>query len=167
MPTGRVIINDQALRDMLMGQNGAVVKAMYDIGRQIQNEAKRRCPVDEGRLRSSITNTVTVQGPQIIVRVGTVVEYALYVHNGTGVYGPSGKPIVPLRATSARPVTREPRRAALRWRAKGGGGFVFRYQSRGARANPFLTDALEFVLRPLGWPIRVRRPTGGPGRGAG
>jgi len=163
---GRVIINDQALRDLLTGPNGPVVKAMHDIGRQVQNEAKRRCPVDEGRLRASITNTVTVAGSQIIVRVGTVVEYALYVHNGTGIYGPSGKPITPLRQFSARPVTRAPRRAALRWPSKGG-GFVFRHQVNGARPNPFLTDAFEAVLRPLGWPIRARRPTGGPGKGAG
>jgi hypothetical protein len=151
---GRVVINDQALRSLLTGQNGPVVSYMYDLGRQIQNEAKRRCPVDEGRLRASIENTVTVSGTQVIVRVGTVVEYALAVHNGTGIYGPSGQLI---RPTNAK---------ALSWKPRAGPR-VFVKWVRGQRGNPFLTDAMSYVLTPLGWPITYRYPTGGPGRGAG
>jgi hypothetical protein len=150
---GRVIINDSNMRALLTGQNGAVVTYMYDIGRQVQNEAKRRCPVDEGRLRASIENTVSVNGTQVIVRVGTVVSYAMDVHEGTGIYGPSGKVI---RPTSAK---------ALTWRPRAGPR-VFVKWVRGQRGNPFLTDALTYVLRPLGWPVNLRHPTGGPGRGA-
>lgn len=164
--TARVVINDQALRNLLLGQNGPVAKKMYDVGRQIQNEAKRRCPVDEGRLRASIENTLTTEGSRIIVRVGTRVEYAQYVHNGTGVYGPEGKPIVPLRTFSKNPTVGALRAAALRWVNKGGETVFARY-SRGTRPNPFLTDAFKAVMRSVGWPVRERRPTGGAGKGAG
>lgn len=161
----RVIINDAALRSLLTGQDGPVVKYMYNLGRKIGNEAKRRCPVDEGRLRASIENTVTVTGALVITRVGTPVEYAIMVHNGTGIYGPSGKRITPKRATSARPTTTKPRPAALRWQK--GGEIFFARSVAGTRANPFLTDALRAVLTPLGWPITYRRPAGGPGKGGG
>lgn len=150
----RVIINDAAMRNLLTGQNGPIVQYMADIGRRIRNEAVRRCPVDEGRLRASITNTVTVDGNRIIVRVGTVVEYAMAVHNGTGIYGPSGQRI--------RPVTAK----VLSWQPRSGPR-VFAKSVKGQRGNPFLTDAMKEVLKPLGWPINYRRPTGGPGKGAG
>lgn len=47
-------------------------------------EAKKRCPVDEGRLRSSIrTNTYSDSYGILITEVGTNVEYGVYVEFGT------------------------------------------------------------------------------------
>lgn len=157
MAVARVVINDAALSRLLRGQDGAVVKAMADVGRKVSNEAKRRCPVDEGRLRASITSTTQVEGNLVVTRVGTPVEYALYVHNGTGIYGPSGMPITPKRGTG-----RLGHRAALRWVPRGGEA-VYAFWVRGVKGRPFLTDALREVLKPLGWPITYRKPTGGPG----
>lgn len=48
----------------------------------VENEAKRRCPVDTGQLRQSITHQV-IDSTGII---GTNVEYAPYVEYGTGKY---------------------------------------------------------------------------------
>lgn len=45
----------------------------------VQNEAKRLCPVDTGRLRSSITHELRADG----ARVGTPVEYGPHVELGT------------------------------------------------------------------------------------
>lgn len=158
MAVARVQINDAALNELLRGPGGAVVNYMNDLGREVRNEAVRRCPVDEGRLRSSIQNTTTVDGNMITTRVGTNVEYALFVHNGTGIYGPAGKRIEV-----------SPGKKAMRFMPKKGGkpgtgkgGAVFVKWVSGSRANPFLTDALRAVLQPKGWPIIYRRPTGGP-----
>ena len=46
----------------------------------VENEAKRKCPVDTGQLRASITHNVS-EGTGV---VGTNVEYAPYVEYGTG-----------------------------------------------------------------------------------
>ena len=52
----------------------------------VENEAKERCPVDIGTLRSSITHEVEDnQG-----FVGTNLEYAPYVEFGTGLFASKG-----------------------------------------------------------------------------
>lgn len=157
---GRIVINDAALRSLLTGPNGPVVRKIADVSRQVKNEAQRRCPVDEGRLRASITDTVTVEGDLVIGRIGTNVSYARDVHNGTGLYGPAGALIRPVNAK------------ALRFKPKGGavgkngkplkGGVVFAKWSRGSRPNPFLVDAMRAVVP---WPLRVRYSMGGPRNG--
>lgn len=57
----------------------------------IEGEAKRRCPVDTGRLRASITTAASVEGDQVVATVGTNVEYAAAVEYGTGVFSEDGK----------------------------------------------------------------------------
>jgi hypothetical protein len=80
----------------------------------------------------------------VIGRVGTNVKYALYVHEGTGIYAGKG----PIRPKSAR---------MLAWPVKnnsGGGGvrrykagataqYAFAKQVKGVRGRPFLRNALE------------------------
>lgn len=56
----------------------------------VEADAKRNCPVDDGRLRSSITHSVTSDASSASGRVGTNVEYAPYVHEGTGIYARDG-----------------------------------------------------------------------------
>lgn len=50
---------------------------------QVESAAKQLCPVDTGRLRSSITHTVTREGSSYRVTVGTNVEYAPFIELGT------------------------------------------------------------------------------------
>ena len=52
----------------------------------VENDAKVRCPVDEGNLRRSITHEV--DGNTGIV--GTNVSYAPYVESGTGLFSSQG-----------------------------------------------------------------------------
>lgn len=52
---------------------------MKEVCVTIMDDAKRECPVDTGRLQGSITYAVDGQKGA----VGTNVEYAPYVHNGT------------------------------------------------------------------------------------
>lgn len=64
--------------------------------------------------------------------VYTDVFYAIMVHNGTGIYGPTGRPI---RPNSGRYLKFEYN-----------GETVYAKQVRGQRANPFLADALISAL---------------------
>ncbi len=52
----------------------------------VENEAKMRCPVDDGQLRQSITHEVDNNEGY----VGTNVEYAPYVEIGTGLFSSKG-----------------------------------------------------------------------------
>jgi len=49
----------------------------------VEGDAKRICPVDTGRLRASITHETEKSGDEVIGRVGTNVEYGVYVEYGT------------------------------------------------------------------------------------
>jgi len=49
----------------------------------VERDAKKNCPVDTGRLRSSITNRMEIEDKQLIGIVGTNVEYAPYQEFGT------------------------------------------------------------------------------------
>jgi len=49
----------------------------------VERQAKEDCPVDTGRLRSSITGKQEREGDKIIGIVGTNVEYAPHVEYGT------------------------------------------------------------------------------------
>ena len=56
----------------------------------VENQAKQNCPVDQGFLRASITSETEVTSEEIVGRVGSNLEYAPYVHNGTGIYAKDG-----------------------------------------------------------------------------
>lgn len=52
----------------------------------VENDAKKKCPVDKGQLRNSITHEV--EGTKAVV--GTNTEYAPYVEIGTGIFSSEG-----------------------------------------------------------------------------
>ena len=54
----------------------------------VERDAKKKAPVDTGRLRSSLTHEVE----DTLARVGTDVEYAAFMEYGTGTQtdGPGG-----------------------------------------------------------------------------
>lgn len=56
----------------------------------IERDAKKNCPVDQGLLRASITHDVELTPVAIVGYVGSNLEYAPYVHNGTGIYASDG-----------------------------------------------------------------------------
>lgn len=126
-----VQINNEALRTLLVSPSGPVVKDLTRRGRRVQNQAKRNCPVDVGRLRSSIQMRHVTIGGEPGVEVFTNVEYAMWVHEGTGIYGPRHAPIFPKHGRF------------LVFTPRGAGSPVFARSVRGMRGRPFLTDALS------------------------
>lgn len=71
--------------DEVVEQMGiAIARALEAIGIEAESDAAELCPVDTGRLRNSITHTIDA-GEQVAI-VGTNVEYAEYVHNGTSTH---------------------------------------------------------------------------------
>lgn len=125
-----VKLNPVALRTLLRGPEGPVVKNLMLKSQRIVAAAKVRCPVDTSRLRSSIRYTMMEDSSGVYALVGTDVKYALYVHEGTRPHFP-------------------PPAALSRWAARH--GFPGPYPvcigiaAHGTRGTPFLTDALAEV----------------------
>ena len=66
------------------------VAAVTDACEIIEADAKARCPRDTGNLRASITGDVQTDGDLTRGTVGTNVDYAPYVHEGTGLFSRTG-----------------------------------------------------------------------------
>lgn len=130
-----VIRHSQQLAAIKSSPQGGVYRDLFRRAVKVQNRAKRnleRAPrrIDTGRLRSDIHIQMLIIDGHVVARIGFNVFYGLFVHDGTGVYGPRGAPITPKRAKY------------LRFRPKGSKGWVYVKVVQGMKPNPFLQDAL-------------------------
>lgn len=118
-----------AIRRLLSDPNGAVGRNLTLRALRVQAGARRRCPVDQGRLRSSIRWELRSGPLGLYAFVGSDVEYAHYVHDGTAdhIIRPRTKKV--LRFPSAR--------------ARGGFAFARFVRHPGTTGVPFLRDALR------------------------
>lgn len=122
-----------------MADNGEFVRSMANATNQmiqdmeqkmekaclvIENQAKQNCPVDQGFLRASITSETEVAAEEIVGRIGSNLEYAPYVHNGTGIYAVAG----------------DGRKTPWGYTVKAGKHKGFHW-THGQKPNPFLEDA--------------------------
>lgn len=78
-----VEINGAALAELFESPAGEVAKDLQRRALQVDAAAKRLCPVDTGRLRSSITSEIGQDGQGLVAAIGTNVEYAPYIELGT------------------------------------------------------------------------------------
>lgn len=143
---GRAQINRAEMNRLLYSQAGPVVKHITTVCRSVRSEAVRRAPRDTGKLATSLDFTVNVYGTKVVGRVGTSLDYAAYVHDGTGIYGPRKRPITPVSAKVLRfrpgimvgPLPRGKRGPSPERR----GAWVFAKSVKGMPARPFLLEAL-------------------------
>ena len=76
-------INGAALAELFESPSGEVAKDLQRRALQVDRAAKQLCPVDTGRLRSSITNEIGQDSEGLVATIGTNVEYAPHVELGT------------------------------------------------------------------------------------
>lgn len=102
---------------------------LTEVAKQIELQAKRNAPANTGALRNSIQSDVEMNGTSGSAKVFSDVEYAIYVHEGTGIYSRTGmgRKDVPWRYQDQR---------TGQW-----------YTTSGIQATPFLEDA-ENEIRP-------------------
>lgn len=113
---------------------------------KVANYAKVLAPVDTGRLRGSIVTRVEARGLKAVGTVEAKAKYAVWVHEGTGLYGPRHAYIRPKRGKY------------LVFRPKGSSRVVFARRVAGMKPRPFLTEALKRSLSD-GWTVRVHTPS--------
>ena len=107
----------------------AVERALTRVVEEIEARSVRRAPRDTGNLIQQITSHV--KGTTGVVGVTRGAPYAIYVHEGTGSYGPKGQPY-----------EIQPRqKKALHW--PGAPHPVKKVKHPGIRPRPFLKEALE------------------------
>lgn len=90
----------------------------------VEADARENCPVDDGQLRQSITHDVKHEADGIAGYVGTDVEYAPYVHEGTGLFAEKGDG-----------------RQDVPWKYQDAEGKW--HSTKGQKPNPFLKDAID------------------------
>jgi hypothetical protein len=128
----RIELNHRFIDRLLRRRNGAVARNMLERGERVKAAAQRNINSRSGALARSIRVEVVSSRGVTGARIGTNLGYARFVHDGTGIYGPSHRPIRPARAK------------VMAFAGQGAGGrTVYVRQTSGQRANPFLREALR------------------------
>lgn len=79
----RIVYNHAALDRLLVSPSGPIAADLARRAVRVDRAAKQLCPVDTGRLRSSITWQIQRDTQGLLAVIGTNVEYARYVELGT------------------------------------------------------------------------------------
>lgn len=137
--------NEPEIDRILRSPDGDVVSYVRRVAEATRSLAVAGAPVDDGPLRASLRVRMESTGAHVKAWVYSELHYALYVHEGTGIYGPKGTPIRPKRGQF---LVFEARNA--RTTPRGRGNLVFARQVRGARPNRFLLRALQQASP---WPV--------------
>ena len=114
-----------------LAKSSGVRRALLVRGLAVQTESKKRLNeaprrIDTGRLRNSIQIQESSFRGTVMIRVGTNVEYALIIHNGSRPH-----------RINARPG------GVLAWQGPNGMIFARSVMHPGFKANPFLADGLR------------------------
>lgn len=97
-------VNRRALEQIKISPTGPVAKDLLKRGYAVQAQARKNLGggtlsgpkrVDTGLLRASINVQLLQARRGLVVRVGTNLYYARWVHEGTGIYGPRHTVIKP------------------------------------------------------------------------
>lgn len=140
-----ITINDSEVDRLLRAPGGDVYEAVRAVVLATRNLAVSMAPVDDGPLRASLRTKMESGSRTVKGWVYSDLEYSIWVHEGTGIYGPRGQPIKPKRG---RYLVFEARNA--RTTPRGGGNLVFARQVRGQRPQRFLLNALKAASP---WPV--------------
>jgi len=82
---------DKSLKELMQSLPKRLEEAVEKACLKVEADAKKECPTDDGTLRASITHEVEIKGDEVNGYIGTNLEYAPYVHQGTGLYASGGK----------------------------------------------------------------------------
>ncbi|TMZ65869.1 HK97 gp10 family phage protein [Klebsiella pneumoniae] len=112
---------------------------------RVQREIKRRTPVDTGTTRAGWRIRYASARNTITATVYNASPVATYLHTGTGIFGPRGREIVPVRAD------------ALRFKPKGSSRYIYRMSSKGYPSSSYIIRGLRAGTN---WPVTVYYPDG-------
>jgi hypothetical protein len=128
----RLVVYDTLIARMSL-PGGRTYQWVVGKRRRIENAARAFAPVRTGELKASIRGSYVKSRPNhVVMHVTASAEHALYVHEGTGPWiRPTGSKFLRLKPGPNHPNP------------------TYREAVRGQRANPFLANALDTVMRGL------------------
>jgi len=137
----RVRLHQGEINQLLRAPGGAVHREVSKHTRRVTNLAKAGAPVDNGKLRASITSSVSTRGKRVVGRVWTPLKYGLWQHEGTGIYAGRGR----IYPKTAKVLVFRPRKGRPQRRGARGskGPVVFAKSVKGVPPKPYLVEALE------------------------
>jgi len=118
--------NEEDLRRFTELARSVFSRATHILAHEVWGNISREAPTDHGRLAGSF---MIEPLNEYDWRIYSNVEYSLFVHEGTGIYGPTGQPIVPQRASVL----------VFDWQGK----TWFLKQVAGQKPNPYADRAIE------------------------
>lgn len=134
------------MRQLLTSPQGPVWQELHRVGRQVLQQARIFCPKDTGALVDTLTLEMDTENGTPVARVGTNKEYALFVHEGTGIYGPRRTPIRPRnKPFLAWPAINNSGKGNRRYKGGKTAKYIYAKQVKGSPGKPFLTRALKQV----------------------
>jgi hypothetical protein len=133
MASVKITLHRVPIFELLYVPTGDVHNLVERTTNSVHIATLRETPTGTGAMLASIGKDIRVApGRSVTGIVDSTDEAALWVQQGTGVYGPTGQRITPRRSR------------ALRWPdRRGGAGFVFRDSVAGQTANPFMWRGLR------------------------
>jgi hypothetical protein len=143
----RVRLNTSELPRVFLSPSGPVVLDLYKRANRVKNQAVRNLTaakaVDTGRLRGSVAVEISVEGGRPYARVGTNLAHGRYVEEGTGIYGPKGRPIRPTTARVLRwPKVNNSGKGRRRYKKGATAEYGYATSVKGMRPRPWLRPAL-------------------------
>lgn len=127
--------DSQAMHAILKSPYGGLAKDMIKRAIRVRDRARENLlssprRYHDGNLWRSIGVQFFTVGGYPATRIGSDLEYARFVHDGTGIYGPKGVPIKPKKSKY------------LVFTPYGAVRPVFTKEVKGMPPNPFLKNAL-------------------------
>lgn len=122
-------IDGSKLNRLLRSPDGPVAREMLRRGQKVRAAALRRINSRTGALARSIDASIVIANGTAGCKIGTDLFYARFVHDGTGIYGPTRRRIEPRNA-----------RALV---FSSSSGRTFSAHSSGQRGTHFLRNALR------------------------
>lgn len=139
-----VTFNQAALKSIALAGAAEDIKIRAN---RVLNVARSRAPVDKGGLRNSLhIEFATGPGGVTIARIGSNLPYAIYVHEGTGIYGPRHAMIYPKSGRfMVWPARNLSGSGTVQFKGGKTSAFVFATKTKGMPGRPFLVEALELA----------------------
>lgn len=143
----KITFNGDALRSL------AIQGSQADLRRRanaVLRAARALTPTDTGRLKTSLAiEFSTAPDGSPVARIGSNLPYAIFVHEGTGIYGPKGAMIFPVKGKfMVWPAINNSGKGRRRFKAGKTELFIFAKSTRGMPGTPFLLDALDAATTP-------------------
>lgn len=153
--TVKVDLHQAQIRNFLYAPQGPVVRGVRNWSQQVREFAVARAPKDTGDLAASSVVEMNTHPGRVVGVITFRARHALWVHEGTGIYGSRRRPI---RARSGGMLKFRSGSGRLSGSQRLSGrftGYTYTRSVRGQRPKPFLVWALRWVMLPKGAKIRL------------